>query len=287
MDTKSSESFRGYTEQAMKVVRMRECRGRTMRMVRNLSALSFFGLMALGNPLSSVAGGVLITSSGIDMVNAERNIVKSESIKRRLKKVARKVSKECHINIQLKCNYTTRQAGYVLYDANGVVPITPFLTTETMKDYLTPDQCATLISTFENEFARMNSRRGLGEQASSSKEIELSEMPKITIDNITHAFDEVGGVLSKKELAQMTTGTRFSYIEYKKFMKEHKNEELWVFASHLSSYLNGLSDMDANAKAQILMEFVERFKRYGEEGRRELERLQEQLQQESKMEKTL
>lgn len=45
--------------------------------------------------------------------------------------------------------------------------------------------------------------------------------------------------------------------------------------------------MSTNDKGQILMEFEHHFKKYGEEGQRELEKLWDQLRQEQELNKTL
>lgn len=287
MDAKSTGSFKGFTANAMKVNKVRQAQGRKTRDIRLISSAGLFGLLAISSPYAAIAGGVLIGTWEWELCHAEMNIMKSQAIKHKLKRVARKVSEKCGVNMHFTCNFNTRQAGFVLYDPSGKFPISSFLTSENIKDCLTQEQCQIFITTLDESLAKMNSYRGKGEEARNSKESMYKDYPKINLDNITCAFDEVGGVLTNKELISLSGGTKLSYLEYKKFMKEHKNEELWVFASRLFDYLNSLSEMNINEKGQILMEFEYHFKKMGAEGEREYSNLWNQLRQEDELKRAM
>lgn len=288
MNAQSVKQSHGLSEQAMKVTNVRQMNGKLRRDLKMIAGLSFFcGLLTAGSPLSAIGGGALITLGIYDLMAIERNVIRSKSINHIFKRIAQRISKRCNINLKFVCNYNTRQAGFVLCDSSGKIPITSFLTSENISDYLNPEQRQIFYEVLNTKLEKMNSHRGKGKEAKNLKEYYHRDMPKINLDNISHVFDSVGGVLSTRELMQVTTGTRMSYIEYDNFMKIHKKEELWVFSSHLSDYLRELTDMSTNDKGQILMEFEHHFKKYGEEGQRELEKLWDQLRQEQELNKTL
>ncbi|MDE6292699.1 MAG: hypothetical protein K2L98_03370, partial [Bacilli bacterium] len=218
----------------------------------------------------------------------ERNVIKSNAIKHKLKKIAKKVKRACGINIRPEYNYTTRQAGFVLYDnLSGRLPVTPFLNSDNISDFLSSEQCKIVNEIIDSSFARTNSYRGKGEDAATVREYKYREFNKISLDNITCAFDDVGGVLTNKELMHISNGIKISRIEYKKFMREHKGESLWVLSVHLSDYLNGLTDISLEDKNAILKEFENYFSKQGEEGEYEYQKLSEQLNEENEMKRAM
>lgn len=279
----------GFNETAMRVNKVRTMNASLHKKFRGIAAISFFGLAAIGAPIATaITVGSIIASGGYTTMEIERNVIKSNAIKHKLKKIAKKVKRACGINIRPEFNYNTRQAGFVLYDnMSGKIPITSFLNSDNISGYLSLEQCDIINKIIESEFAHINSYRGKGEEAKNAKEFRYREVNKIGLDNITCAFDDVGGVLTNKELMSLSSGTKISRIEYKRFMKEHKNEELWVFVSHLSDYLKRLSEIDTNEKEHILMEFEYYFKKYGAEGEKEYSNLWNQLRQEDELKRVM
>ncbi|MCX4364986.1 MAG: hypothetical protein OSJ70_04360 [Bacilli bacterium] len=272
-----NDKFNEYTDVAMKVNKVRAARADISRSIRFISAASFFGLSALGSPYALVAMGTLTVGYFFAMADGEKNVIKATAMKHKFKKIAKKFKKISGINIRPEYNYSTRQAGFVLCDLSGKIPVTSFLTSENISDYLTPEQSSALKELIDNEFAYANSYRGKGERATTLREHRYKDFKKIDFDNLTCAFDNVGGVLSNKEICSIAAGTKISRLEYKKFMKSHKKEELWTFSSNLSTYLRGLTDMSKEDKEDILREFKNYFEKYGEQGEYEYQKLGEQI----------
>ncbi|MDE6142297.1 MAG: hypothetical protein K2G03_06805, partial [Bacilli bacterium] len=267
MEKNNSQNARGFTEVAMKVNKARAASSLKNREIRFLSAAVCLGLLPTSCPYAYIAAGVSVMSATISASNALKNILYSNAMKHKLKRIAKLVKKECGINIRPEYNYDTRQAGFVLCDLSGRIPITSFLTSDNISEYLNDEQCAIINRIIDEEFARTNSIRGKGENYKTLREYKYREFKKIDLDNITSAFDHIGGVLSDKELRSLNNGRDIYRIEYNRFMKNHKNEELWVFSAHLLSYLNGLTYMSDDEKRTVLQEFETHFDKYGKEGK--------------------
>ena len=279
MEPINANSSRGYTETAMKVNKVRSSKANLYNNVGLISAVGALGLGLIlpGSALALIPGGMAAAVAANSMFNSERYILKNSAIKHKLKKIAKRVKKACGINLRPEYNYSTRQAGFVLMDMTGRVAITSFLTSENISGYLDSEQCAIVHDSIAREFANFNSYRGLGENAKTMREFKYRNSQQIGLDNITSAFDDVGGVLTNSELAGLCSGESLSHIEYQKFMREHKGESLWVFSGHLSSYLGGLTEMSIEDKNNILREFKRYFEKQGEEGIYQYEKLSEQL----------
>lgn len=279
MEPVNVNNSRGYTEMAMKVNKVRNAKANLYNHVGLISAVGALGLGLIGpgSALAFIPGGMAAAVATKSMLDSGRYILKNSAIKHKLKKIAKCVKKACGINIRPEYNYSTRQAGFVLLDMTGRVPITSFLTSENISEYLDSEQCAIVHDSIAREFAVFNSYRGLGEHAKTMREFKYRNSKQIGLDNITSAFDDVGGVLTNSELAGLCSGENLSHIEYQKFMREHKGESLWVLSGHLSTYLGGLTEMSIEDKNNILREFKKYFEKQGEEGIYEFEKLSEQL----------
>lgn len=287
MESKNANNSRGYTEGAMKVNKVRTSRARLNKKIRFYSAAAFFGLGAVGSSYAIIAAGVLAAGFAGATLSGERNVIKSQAKKHKFKKIAKRVKRELGINIRPEFNYETRQAGFVLCDMSGQIPITSFLTSENAYDYLTPEQVEGLQFIIDDEFAYANSYRGKGNDYRTLREFEYKDSPKISFDNLTCAFDDVGGVLSNNELLKLSSGYKLSRIECDKFIKKHKNEELWVFSAHLSEYLSGLTDMSPEDKMDILNEFIFYFEKYDKEGEYQFQKLRDQIKEENEIKKAM
>lgn len=287
MEFKDSNNSRGFTEGAMKVNAVRTSSAKNAKKIRFLASVAFFGLSAFNAPYALIGGGITVASFGFSIQDGEINILKSNAIKHKFNRIAKKFKKLCGINIRPQYNYETRQAGFVLCDLSGKIPITSFLTSENVSEYLNPEQIETLQVCIDDEFANMNSYRGKGEYARKIRERKFRNSSKIGFDNLTCAFDNVGGVLTNKELMTLSMGNSISRIEYKKFMNKHKHEELWTFSSHLSTYLEGLTDLNAEEKRDILKEFEWHFEKYGQEGKCQFQKLNDQIDEMNEMKRMM
>lgn len=279
MEPMNANNSRGYTETAMKVNQARRSKAGLYNNIGTISAVGALGLglIAPSSAIAFIPAGIVAAVAAGSMLSTEKYILKNSAIKHKLKKIAKRVKKACGINIRPEYNYNTRQAGFVLMDMTGRVPVTSFLTSENISEYLNPEQCQIINDCIEGEFARTNSYRGKGENAVTLKEYKYREFNKISLDNITCAFDDVGGVLTNKELMGLSDGTKISRIEYKKIMREYKGESIWVLSGYLSNYLSELTDISIEDKKNILNEFRNYFEKQGEEGKHEFAKLSEQL----------
>lgn len=287
MESKNINSSRGCTEEAMKVTKIRTMKTQYFKDSRFLAAVIFFYLVPISNHLAMIPASFLVAGATYTTMEIERNVIKANAMKRKLKKIANRLKRECGINVRPKYNYSTRQAGFVLCDMNGKIPITSFLTSNNVSEYLNPEQCEMVNEIIENEFARANSYRGKGDDARTRKEYKYKNASQICLDNITCAFDDVGGVLTNKELISFSSGTKISRIEYKRFMHEHKGESLWVLSGHLSTYLSDLTDISVEDKNAILKEFEYYFSKQGEEGKYEFQKLSDQINEENEIRKIM
>lgn len=287
MDANTVEEMPRFSEYALKVTRFRESENKFRNKVRVITALTGLGLGLMSSPLALAAATTFSLNEFYRIISGESDLLKLHAIKHKLRKVAYRVNKMYGTKLAFKCDYNNRTAGFVLCDESGKIPVTNYLTSENIQDYLSPEVCDFFMDTLDWELHKMNSYRGKGEDAKTMREIKYKNVPKIGIDNISRAFDDVGGVLSDKELLRLSMGSSLSNVEYKKFMNEHRKEELWTFSSNLSEYLRDMPGMDINDKNKLLMEFRYHFEKYGDEGMQQFNRLCGQLEEEQRINKTL
>ena len=115
--------------------------------------------------------------------------------KRKLKRLAKKMSKETMLDIRLDIDTKNRKAGFVLGEEK-----TP-LTSEFLhsSELIAQGQDDQILDMFDNAFRKLNKYRGLGNNARTQKEKDYRDFPKITFDNVTAAFQDFGGIKTRKE----------------------------------------------------------------------------------------
>lgn len=280
MDANTVEESPRFSDRAIKVAQIRQAKNKFRRNLGLVSGASLLLAGLVGTPAALAAGTFFSLNFMSGVAAIEQDILKSHAIRHKLRRVAKRVNEMYGTRLSFRCDYTNRTAGFVLCDASGRVPVTGYITSENMHEYLSPEICEFFIDSLDYELLRFNSYRGKGEEAKNAREFQYRNVPKVGLDNVSSAFDDVGGVLSNKELINLSIGSSLVNIEYKKFMSEHKKEELWTFSINLSEYLRDIQGMDVNDKNKLLMEFRHHFEKYGDEGMQQFDKLCTQLEEE-------
>ncbi len=217
---------------AMKVNGMRNARSKFYNGLRTCALLAATGLGFAGPALGiGMAGALVAAGVGIAGTGREAYVKFKENIKygariRQMKNLAKLMSAEAGADIVFDMDLEKRQAGFKLKGDDQ------FLTTDDLRDpNLFPEGMDdAILDVFENGgklkrlgrkikgVGTLNKYRGLGDGAKSLKQLRYKNFPVITFDNVSAAFNDFGGVKSRKELNNYQ-------FDYNKILDARKNEQ--------------------------------------------------------------
>ena len=208
---------------AMKVNSARNARSKFYNKLKGVTLVAAVGLGLTGPALGiGMAGALIAGGLGVAGVAAETYVKLKENIKygarrHKMKKLAKKMSKEAGVNIEFVMDNAKRKAGFKLEGDDQ------FLTTDDLRDpNLFPEGMDdAIIDIFDEGVERLNKYRGKGEGAKTLKENRFKNFPRITFDNVSAAFDDFGGVKSWKELNDY----QFDYNKIIQAQVEEQQEE--------------------------------------------------------------
>ncbi|MDE6292738.1 MAG: hypothetical protein K2L98_03565 [Bacilli bacterium] len=186
----------------MKVNSVRNARSKFFNSFRAVTGTAAIGLGIAGLTLGTgmigplVAGGLFAAGTAYEGYVKIKENIKYGALKHKLKKIAKKMSKEANLNIKFEMDPETRRAGFKLEGSDEFLTTSDLHQSEDFADGMDD----IVVDIFENSFKRANKYRGKGESASNLKEVRYRDFPQITFDNVTAAFEEFGGVKTRKEL---------------------------------------------------------------------------------------
>ncbi|MDE5630126.1 MAG: hypothetical protein K2I70_00850 [Bacilli bacterium] len=253
---------------AMEVNSTRNARSKFFNKVNKTALLSAFGLGFAGPAIGiGMAGAIVASAIGVGSVGIETYYKIKENIKygarvRQFKNLAKIMSEETGISIEFDMDLEKRKAGFKLEGSDR------FLTSDDLRDpSIFPEGMDDVIlDIFENGgklnrigklsgmFAKrikgvapLNKYRGKGASARKFKEERFADFPLITFDNVSAAFNDFGGVKSRKELNDY----QFDYNEIVQARKEEQAEESTLGENDDISYTdpneleNSLGDLNS------------------------------------------
>ena len=184
-----------------------------------LVAANGLGFGVIAGPVLS--GGILAVA-GLGIASGGMTVWKRAAATRKLKSIARKMRKE-GLNIHLgEFDYEKGTVEFMLRTEDGQdIPL---------RD---ADQDPRLIDALQDRLNKSfrNNQRGLKENASSKFEIDMKDMPKVTINNLEAAYAPIGGIRSFKDdvlgeaFSWDTHSSLIAKIKDSKFVKNLRDRE--------------------------------------------------------------
>jgi hypothetical protein len=180
-----------------KVNRARQAKSAVLNNSITACAVGIAACTGLG--LAPVAGAVftggLIVAGGIKVADGIITIAKKNAATHKLKKIAKKVNKAIEsTGRKVKLGDFDYEKGTVFYDYQAS-PKGEFVPLNQNEDTL--DVVNMLNDELSYEFK--NESRGLGDQAHGKLEVDMKDMPKVTVNNLEAAYAPIGGISSFKE----------------------------------------------------------------------------------------
>ena len=184
-----------------------------------LVAANGLGFGVIAGPVLS--GGILAVA-GLGIASGGMTIWKQKAATRKLKKIAREMQEE-GLNIQLgEFDYDKGIVEFMLETEDGQkIPL---------RD---ADQDPRLIQALQDKLNKSfrNEQRGLGSNANTKFEIDMQDMPKVTINNLEAAYAPIGGIRAIKDYALSeafswdTSSSLIAKIKDSKFVKNLRDRE--------------------------------------------------------------
>lgn len=201
-----------------KVVSARNARRGKYNVAKTVLATAAIGLGFAGIPLgfglapAAIAGGAYVATAVVEALGDGLTKLRYNATRRKLKKIARKCG------VQYEENYENGTAHFVLVDDE---------TKE--RDVITSSNTNGKSDMYNAQLTEelnrvFNKNRGKGENATTFAEITNRNLEPVTLDNVEAAFQEFGGIQTRKELNAYKFNPIKAFNRFKEALKPEGDE---------------------------------------------------------------